>query len=821
MVLSLFDGIGVIWHALEEALGPAGLRGRLLHAWSVELIPKLSEQVESWWRRHANHAHGRFVVEPVGHDVWDLVRNGGSQFAALLRRIPPGSVFLIAGGSPCQQFSPMGRGGGMLGLAGRESYHMYVFPILLWMTQRARPDLLTHVMVENAGAMKELHPPFIRRMLSISAFEWTQRGTGQFAHFKRERAFVSTLPGEGRPRGSPKRTHVWDPGWQRISTEQLPTMMRTRSNEGQPLVFSSYQYAPRWLIYDQRWRGCTPAEAAVRIRTLLPVRLQKAWDIIASQQWSKDRQTEDQDDVARWISEFGPPLGFRPACTRERAKAVGLWQYLSALELTDKEGADALGNAFDKDVVASRIGGALIECLADVVSPRVSEQRRWPHPLDLVRSHRELTNELRRRKFEPEAGPFPHDLLEAPWWRGSDGSALDWLPPGGAAFARDPRPRALDLHLARFPTGTSQPAPSPALPPPAPMPLAGGGGDPLTPLVEQEAVALQLPTGLGLRAGSAGALPILFPEDPQAQQCCAADALLQVLAGQPPGRLWRVAAIRARDLTEHARTVLGLPPGSPLHTGDVWAVLQAALARPNERGPLLVELALNERGERIVAHVHSALYGWDGRLVAVLQTGCGTVEDHLVPLGFTSAAGSCSAVVQAAGPVRHLNVSAFPEAVLLVDAVHFTLIGWRTGERPAGGEALLTAALAANRIPALHADARWPEWEQLCPAWLLNSVEALSAALSPDATPSATTFALIYVGDAETHQTGLFTQQAPALGFAAPGVRLTCRALPEGPIDFAAFVAPGSVAWARVRPDVGDAQLQQFLSAARGGRPPR
>ena len=253
----------------------------------------------------------------------------------------------------------------------------------------------------------------------------------------------------------------------------------------------------------------------------------------------------------------------------------------------------------------------------------------------------------------------------------------------------------------------------------------------------------------------------------------------------------------------------------------MWAVLQAALARPNERGPLLVELALDGRGERVIANVHSALYGWDGRLVAVLQTGGGTVEDHLVPLGFTSGSGSCSAVVQAAGPLRHHNVSAFPEAVLLVDAVHFTLVGWRAGERPAAGEALLTVALAANKIPSLHADARWPEWEQLCPAWLLSSIETLSAALPPDATPSVATFALIYVGDSDSHQTGLFTQQAPALGFAAPGVRLTCRALPEGPIDFAAFIAPGSVAWARVRPDVGDGQLQAFLSAARGGRPAR
>eukprot|EP00969_Alexandrium_andersonii_P090311 3987891-Alexandrium_andersonii.AAC.1 len=61
------------------------------------------------------------------------------------------------------------------------------------------------------------------------------------------------------------------------------------------------------------------------------------------------------DATAEYLVDNGSALGIRPPNVGERARAVGLGQYIRALGLTDKQSADALGNSFDKDAVQKRI----------------------------------------------------------------------------------------------------------------------------------------------------------------------------------------------------------------------------------------------------------------------------------------------------------------------------------------------------------------------------------------------------------------------------------------------------------------------------------
>eukprot|EP00969_Alexandrium_andersonii_P284537 12578754-Alexandrium_andersonii.AAC.1 len=56
----------------------------------------------------------------------------------VLSAVPAGGVLLVVGGSPCQQFSTMGRGRGSIGLAGTDSYQFFVFPAVAWLARRAR-----------------------------------------------------------------------------------------------------------------------------------------------------------------------------------------------------------------------------------------------------------------------------------------------------------------------------------------------------------------------------------------------------------------------------------------------------------------------------------------------------------------------------------------------------------------------------------------------------------------------------------------------------------------------------------------------------------
>ena len=39
-----------------------------------------------------------------------------------------------------------------MGLGGPDSKHFFVMPVLAWMVQQVRPDLVVHVMAENAGS---------------------------------------------------------------------------------------------------------------------------------------------------------------------------------------------------------------------------------------------------------------------------------------------------------------------------------------------------------------------------------------------------------------------------------------------------------------------------------------------------------------------------------------------------------------------------------------------------------------------------------------------------------------------------------------------
>eukprot|EP00972_Heterocapsa_arctica_P027585 4055423-Heterocapsa_arctica.AAC.1 len=71
----------------------------------------------------------------------------------MLSHIEPGAMVLIIGGSPCQQLTTMGKERGATGLCGPDSKHFFALPLLRWAVETARPDLITHVLAENAGSM--------------------------------------------------------------------------------------------------------------------------------------------------------------------------------------------------------------------------------------------------------------------------------------------------------------------------------------------------------------------------------------------------------------------------------------------------------------------------------------------------------------------------------------------------------------------------------------------------------------------------------------------------------------------------------------------
>ena len=163
-LLSLFDGLGAARLAVQDALEELGQPAALSFAGYAELDAVLASAVEGYWAAGVR-ARGWLPYHRLAADVWDLLRQDGGRFQRLCELLPSDASALLIGGSPCQDVSPMGPGRGRTGLCGERSIHFFVFPVLAWAITWARPDLTVHVVVENAGSIKQEHLAAWRKRL--------------------------------------------------------------------------------------------------------------------------------------------------------------------------------------------------------------------------------------------------------------------------------------------------------------------------------------------------------------------------------------------------------------------------------------------------------------------------------------------------------------------------------------------------------------------------------------------------------------------------------------------------------------------------------
>eukprot|EP00969_Alexandrium_andersonii_P100320 4425282-Alexandrium_andersonii.AAC.1 len=244
VVPSLFDGIGVVWHALDELLIRACLWGRLAAAWGVEVLPRLSRSATGGptltaWAPLTS-------VRRLASNVWGLLDGRGAVLRKLVESLPPKALSPIAGGSPCQHFTSIGAGNGRLGPASKGSLHFHMFPALVWVIRAARPGVDVHLLVENPdkiGEPRAVAWPRCWRPRRMAGRPSRRRGT-------------STGPGASSARSARGRRRsaaggasaiLATLGGARSPPSPFPTTMTTSSAEGEALRFSAYQRAPASL----------------------------------------------------------------------------------------------------------------------------------------------------------------------------------------------------------------------------------------------------------------------------------------------------------------------------------------------------------------------------------------------------------------------------------------------------------------------------------------------------------------------------------------------------------------------------------------------
>eukprot|EP00969_Alexandrium_andersonii_P002541 110336-Alexandrium_andersonii.AAC.1 len=71
------------------------------------------------------------------------------------------------------------------------------------------------------------------------------------------------------------------------------------------------------------------------------------------------------DEAVAWLTKHRDSIGVRAPSISEKARAMGLGHYFRTLALDEQQKADALGNAFDKNLVGRRLELGLQAALGD------------------------------------------------------------------------------------------------------------------------------------------------------------------------------------------------------------------------------------------------------------------------------------------------------------------------------------------------------------------------------------------------------------------------------------------------------------------------
>eukprot|EP00969_Alexandrium_andersonii_P369035 15474213-Alexandrium_andersonii.AAC.1 len=81
----------------------------------------------------------------------------------------------------------------------------------------------------------------------------------------------------------------------------------------------------------------------------------RGWQAICDGHKPHSAAEPDMDEAAAWLTEHQEQIGVRTAMVSEKATAVGLGHYFRTIALDEQQKADAIGNAFDKDLVGRRL----------------------------------------------------------------------------------------------------------------------------------------------------------------------------------------------------------------------------------------------------------------------------------------------------------------------------------------------------------------------------------------------------------------------------------------------------------------------------------
>ena len=307
------------------------------------------------------------------------------------------------------QMTSIGRHGGLQGLCGPDSILFYAFPVIAYAISRLRPDLVVHVVAENAGSTRHEHRVAMQEALGLSpdGSHVQLIDAADWAHMPRRRIFLSTLPVDNPTWRPERRTVPWEHGWAPRPDGSMPAMLRARGATGSTRA-STYQYHPRHLLYSRSgdWFAGDILSAGRRIRQLLPTALHEGWRLICTGGTRSNEAPAER--VAEWIDTHGRQHGFRTPTVQERARCIGHAGYQLELGLTPRQLFDGQGNHFDPAAVVARIAGSVLTWIRGGLLHR----HRFPAPDEVCAAYDMIRAQVDARGLAVQPSPFPMDLVD-------------------------------------------------------------------------------------------------------------------------------------------------------------------------------------------------------------------------------------------------------------------------------------------------------------------------------------------------------------------------------------------------------------------------
>ena len=165
-IISLFDGVGSAIPAITKAIGCAP---RIIVV--AECDPILRQLVgeqfglrtDGEWTQSSKDTYTLYA-----DDVRRLLRNQCRILKEAFALAGPQCRWFLIAGSPCQDLTPAGPLKGLLGLTGHCSSLFYYVHVILWLVQMNYPLEHIRFLLENAGAMLDIHRKAILRALGLN-----------------------------------------------------------------------------------------------------------------------------------------------------------------------------------------------------------------------------------------------------------------------------------------------------------------------------------------------------------------------------------------------------------------------------------------------------------------------------------------------------------------------------------------------------------------------------------------------------------------------------------------------------------------------------